>query len=79
MHRSVQDMRAPDLKFAGSSGEDLERQLQLLVLDDDNYGTRYLSSLPYPGKFYHRYKLTSSTNGLTVLKTDLLYLLHLFY
>ena len=42
-HRSVQDMCAPDLKFAGSSGEDLERQLQLLVLDDDNYGTRYLS------------------------------------
>ena len=34
---------APDLKFAGSSGEDLERQLQLLVLDDDNYGTQYLS------------------------------------
>ena len=33
-----------------------------------NYGTRYLSSLPYPGKFLSQIKLTFSTNGLTVFE-----------
>ena len=54
MHRSMQDMHAPNLRVAGSLGEDLKDKDELLVLKDDNYSTRYLSSLPYWGKFYRR-------------------------
>ena len=43
-----------NLRTTGSLGEDLENIIieMWLVLNDDNYGTQYLSSLPYPGKFY---------------------------
>ena len=56
MHRSVEDMHAPKLEDHTTSGEDLENiRIKIrLILNDDNYGTQYLSSLPYPGKFYHR-------------------------
>ena len=53
MQRSMQDMHAPKLEGRRIFREKIWKDIIdiLLVLNNDNYGTWYLSSLPYQGSF----------------------------
>ena len=69
MHRSIKDMHAPKLAgpqdLWGKTWKDIIKMW--LVLNNDNYGTQYLSSLPYHGGSF-----IIDKNSHSVRLTDLL-------